>query len=69
MNRDRLDAIEEQIAHLTRAIEDMSDVLRAHDTEIARLKRLSHQLAEREAERMAQDGAQLPLADQKPPHW
>ncbi|KPQ08334.1 MAG: SlyX protein [Rhodobacteraceae bacterium HLUCCA12] len=69
MDQDAVNRIEEQIAHLARAIDDMSDILHAQDAEIARLKRLLGQLAEREAERMVQDGAQVPLADQKPPHW
>ena len=69
MTQQRLDAIEEQIAHLIRTSEDLSDVVRAQNDEIVRLRRLVGQLAEREADRSAQDGAGLPLADQKPPHW
>jgi len=69
MTRERLDAIEEQIAHLIRTSEDLSDVVRAQSDEIARLKRLFTRLAEREADRSAQDGTGIPLADQKPPHW
>jgi len=69
MNPDRIDQIEEQIAHLTRATEDMSDMLRAQGDEIARLGRLLSQLSERESERSVQDGTSIPLADQKPPHW
>ncbi len=69
MNPDRIDQIEEQIAHLIRATEDMSDMLRAQGDEIARLKRQLSSLTEREAERSVQDGASIPLADQRPPHW
>lgn len=69
MNHDRLELIEEQIAHLTRASEDMSEMIRRQSDEIARLKRLCTQLAEREADRAAQDSTTIPLADQKPPHW
>ena len=69
MNPDRIDQIEEQIAHLTRATEDLSDMLRAQGDEIARLRRLLSQLTEREADRSVQDGTSIPLADQKPPHW
>lgn len=61
--------IEEQIAHLTRAVEDLSDVVRDQGAELARLKRLVVQLTEREAEREVATGASVPLADQRPPHW
>ena len=61
--------IEEQLAHLARAVEDLSDMLREQGTEIARLKRHLGQLVEREAEREIAGGATIPLSDQKPPHW
>ena len=61
--------LEEQIAHLTRVTEDLSEVVARQEREIARLTRLVGLLAEREAEREAADGGTLPLADQKPPHW
>lgn len=69
MNPDRINHIEEQIAHLTRATEDMSDMLRAQGDEIARLRRQIARLAEREADSDAQGAGSIPLADQKPPHW
>lgn len=65
---DRIDALEEQIAHLTRAVEDLSDVAARQTRELDRILRLTQMLAEREAGREA-DGAGIPLADQKPPHW
>ncbi|MFN3953046.1 MAG: SlyX family protein [Pararhodobacter sp.] len=61
--------IEEQLAHLARAVDDLSDMLREQGTEIARLKRQLGQLVEREAERDVATGATIPLSDQKPPHW
>lgn len=69
MNAERINQIEEQIAHLIRATEDMSDMLRAQGDEIARLRRQLAQLSEREAERSVQDDTSISLADQKPPHW
>ena len=60
--------LEEQIAHLTRVTDDLSEVVARQEREIARLSRLVGLLAEREAEREA-DAGSLPLADQKPPHW
>ena len=63
-----LTRLEEQIAHLTRVTDDLSEVVARQEREIARLSRIVGLLAEREAEREAEGGA-LPLADQKPPHW
>jgi SlyX protein len=63
-----LTRLEEQIAHLTRVTDDLSEVIARQEREIARLARLVGLLAEREAEREAEGGA-IPRADQKPPHW
>lgn len=63
-----LTRLEEQIAHLTRVTDDLSEVVARQEREIARLARIVGLLAEREAEREA-DGGTIPLADQKPPHW
>lgn len=64
---DRIEALEERIAHLTRAVEDLSDVVARQAGEIDRLTRLTRLLAEREAEREA--GLEAPPANQRPPHW
>jgi SlyX protein len=64
---DRIESLEERIAHLTRAVDDLSDVVARQATEIDRLTRLTHLLAEREADREAAGDA--PAANQKPPHW
>jgi SlyX protein len=63
-----LTRLEEQIAHLTRVTDDLSEIVARQETELARLSRLVGLLTEREAEREAEGGA-IPLADQKPPHW
>jgi SlyX protein len=60
--------LEEQIAHLTRVTDDLSEVVARQEREIARLVRIVGLLAEREVEREAEGGT-VPLADQKPPHW
>ena len=65
---DKLQALEERIAHLQRTVEDLSDVVTRQNAEIARLSRRVGLLMEREAEREAADGT-IPLADQRPPHW
>ena len=69
---ERLEALEERLAHLTRAVEDMSDIMAAQGREIDTLTRRVALLLQREAEREAAEGEGLgaiPLADQKPPHW
>lgn len=59
--------LEERIAHLTRAVDDLSDVVARQARELDRLTRLVGLLTEREAERETQGGA--PDANVRPPHW
>ena len=66
---DRIEALETALAHLTRAVEDLSEIVARQETEIAALTRRQHALIQREAEREADAGTQIPLADQRPPHW
>ena len=61
-------ALEERVAHLMRAVEDLSDVVTRQGGEIARLTRLVGFLAEREAEREA-GAAEAAPANVRPPHW
>lgn len=65
---DAMARIEEKVAHLARAVEDLSDVVAAQGKEIERLSRLVRLLVEREAEREA-TGMDAPAANQRPPHW
>lgn len=65
---DRQEALEERIAHLIRAVDDLSDVVARQATEIDRLTRRVQMLMEREADREAQ-GMGSAEADIKPPHW
>lgn len=66
---DRIGAAEEQIAHLVRAVDDLSDIVARQADEIARLTRRVDLLARRDAAREAEAGAPPPPADQRPPHW
>lgn len=59
---------EEELAHLRRAVDDLSEVVARQAREIERLSRRVGLLMEREAEREAEGGT-IPLADQRPPHW
>ncbi|MDH5531681.1 MAG: SlyX family protein [Paracoccaceae bacterium] len=65
----RLERAEEEIAHLRRAIDDLSDVIARQSGEIDILTRRVSLLLEREAERETEQGSSVPLADQRPPHW
>jgi SlyX protein len=65
---DRITALEERLAHLTRAAEDLSEVVARQAGEIARLERRVALLMEREAEREAMAG-EAPAANVPPPHW
>ena len=66
---DRITALEEQVAHLGRTVEELSQVVARQDGEIDRLSRRVEMLMNREAEREAEAGSAISLADQKPPHW
>ncbi len=65
----RVTALEETVAHLSRTVEDLSEVVARQDGEIARLTRRVEMLMNREAEREVEAGNTVPLADQRPPHW
>lgn len=66
---DRVDRLEENVAHLTRLAEDLSTIVARQERELARLSRRVGMLLEREAEREASQEGSIPLADQLPPHW
>jgi len=66
---ERIDRIEEQLAYLTKTVEELSEIVAVQGREIDRLKRHVGLLMEREAEREYSAGGQIPLADQKPPHY
>lgn len=62
--------LEEKIAHLTRAVEEMSDVVARQQREIDVLTRRVQMLMEREAGR-EQDGGGggAVFGDERPPHY
>lgn len=64
----QLDAMEERMAHLIRAVDDLSDVVTAQTREIDTLKRRVQMLMKREAEREAA-GLGSAEANVPPPHW
>lgn len=65
----RIHAVEETLAHLTRLTEDLHEVIARQDAEIATLTRRVEMLMRFAAEQQAGAEGQIPLADQRPPHW
>ena len=61
--------IEEQIAHLTRTVDELNDIVTRQQTEIDRLTRRVAMLMEREADREAQGSGGVVLGDERPPHY
>ena len=69
MSDTRTDKLEGTVAHLSRIVEDLSEIVARQEREIDYLKRRVGLLLEREASREVDAGGTIPLADQKPPHW
>lgn len=69
MNEKRIQDLEEQVAHLTRTVDDLSEVMARQDKELALLTNRVRMLMEREAEREVNTGGAAPIGDQRPPHW
>ena len=61
-----LSPLEERIAHLIRAVDDLSDVVARQEREIAVLTRRVEMLMMREADREAQGQGEVPI--DLPPH-
>ncbi|WP_298837761.1 SlyX family protein [uncultured Roseobacter sp.] len=61
--------LEEQIAHLTRTVDELSEVVARQETEIATLTRRVHMLMQREGEREAQSTGGIVVGDERPPHY
>ena len=66
---DSIDQLEEKIAHLTRSVDDLSEVIARQDKELALLTRRVALLIEREMARDQDTGSSIVLTDQRPPHW
>lgn len=61
--------LEEEIAHLTRTVEELSDVMAQQQTEISVLTRRVKMLMEREAGRDQAGGGGAVFGDERPPHY
>ena len=60
--------LEEQIAHLTRTVDDLNDIVTRQQSELDRLTRQVAMLMRREAEREAEGSGGVILGDERPPH-
>ncbi len=61
--------LEEQLAHLTRAVDELSDMVAKQGAELAVATRRIAMLMQREAQREVDTGGTVPLGDERPPHY
>ena len=61
--------LEEQIAHLIRTVDELSEDVARQDGEISQLTRQVAMLAERERQRAAEAPGAVVLGDERPPHY
>ena len=60
--------LEENIAHLTKVVDELSQIVAEQDVELRRLSKLVDLLAKREAGRETGGGGVI-LGDERPPHY
>ena len=65
----RLEDLESAVAHLTRTVEELSDITARQQSEIDGLTWRVQMLMEREAEREQSMGGGEIAGDARPPHW
>ncbi|PTX54321.1 SlyX protein [Litoreibacter ponti] len=64
-----MEELEEKIAHLTRALDDLSDVVARQDREITRLTGIVDALVSRARDADQDAGGGVVLGDERPPHY
>ena len=64
-----MQALEEQIAHLTRTVDELNEVVTRQQGDIDRLNKRVQMLMEREAQREAEGSGGIVLGDERPPHY
>lgn len=62
-------ALEEQLAYLTKTVDELSDIVARQERELEVAQRRLGLLLEAEAARQSDSEGTVPLADQRPPHW
>jgi len=61
--------IEEKLAHLTRTVEELSEIVARQQAEVDKLSRRVQILMEREAQREAEGSGGVIYGDERPPHY
>ena len=61
--------LEEQIAYLTRTVDELNEIVTSQQSDIDLLKRRVQMLMEREAQREAEGTGGVVLGDERPPHY
>ncbi len=61
--------LEEQIAHLTRTVDELNEVVTRQQSDIDRLIRRVQRLMEREGQREQTGSGGVILGDERPPHY
>ena len=61
--------LEEKIAHLEKALSELSDVVATQDRAITHLEQWVEMLRQREATREAEGTGGVVLGDERPPHY
>ncbi len=61
--------LEEQIAHLTRTVDELNGVVTRQQAEIDRLSRRVEMLLQREVERSQEGSGGIVIGDERPPHY
>ncbi|MEM7321043.1 MAG: SlyX family protein [Pseudomonadota bacterium] len=61
--------LEESIAHLTRTVDELSEVVARQQDDVDRLTRHVAMLMQREAQRDQDGGGGVVLGDERPPHY
>lgn len=64
-----MEHLEEQLAHLLRTVDDLSDIVAEQRNEIDRLGARVEMLMRREGERDAAGGGGIVVGDERPPHY
>ena len=64
-----MEKLEENIAHLTRTVEDLSDIVAKQEGEIDTLTRRVYMLMQREGERESSQSGGTVVEDERPPHY
>lgn len=64
-----MEQLEEQLAHLLRAADDLSDIVARQQDEIDNLNRRVEMLMRREGEREASGSGGIVVGDERPPHY